>query len=77
MAVMQEAVTSPAPLGDIESAGWRRRISRGVLLPLGFAALATVGWEILCRMARISPLLLPPPSAVWAVLSENYAILFQ
>ena len=77
MAVLQEVVTSPGQLDDIGSAGWRRRVGRGVLLPLGFAALATIGWEILCRMARISPLLLPPPSAVWAVLSENYAILFQ
>src|SRR5262249_22275046 len=77
MAVLQEAVTSPGQLGDIGSAGWRRRVGRGVLLPLGFAALATVGWEVLCRTARISPLLLPPPSAGWAVLSENYAILLQ
>ena len=77
MAVLQEAATSPIRLGNIEPGGWWRRIGRGVLLPLGFAVLATVGWEILCRMARISPLLLPPPSAVWAVLSENYAILFQ
>ena len=76
MAALQEAVTSPVRLGDSEPGGWRRT-GRGVLLPLGFAALATVGWEILCRMTRISPLLLPPPSAVWTVLSENYEILFQ
>src|SRR6201990_1287287 len=76
MAALQEAVTSPVRLGDSEPGGWRRT-GRGVLLPLGFAALATVGWEFLCRMTRISPLLLPPPSAVWTVLSENYEILFQ
>ena len=76
MAALQEAATSPVRPGDSEPGGWRRT-GRGVLLPLGFAALATVGWEILCRMTRISPLLLPPPSAVWAVLSENYEILFQ
>src|SRR5690348_5070046 len=76
MAALQEAVTASARLVDLEPGGWRR-VGRGVLLPLGFAALATVGWEILCRMTRISPLLLPPPSAVWTVLSENYEILFQ
>src|ERR1700756_4803479 len=76
MAALPEAVTSPVRLGDSDPGGWRRT-GRGVLLPLGFAALATVGWEILCRMTRISPLLLPPPSAVRTVLSENYAILFQ
>src|SRR5277367_5644680 len=76
MAVLQEAVSSAVRLGDGEPGRWRR-IGRGVLLPLGFAVLATVAWEILCRVTRISPLLLPPPSAVWAVLSENYEILFQ
>ena len=76
MAVLQEAVSSAVRLGDGEPGG-RRRIGRGVLLPLGFAVLATVAWEILCRVTRISPLLLPPPSAVWTVLSENYEILFQ
>ena len=76
MAALQEAVTSPVRLGDSEPGGWRR-IGRGVLLPLGFALLATVAWEILCRVTRISLLLLPPPSAVWTVLSENYEILFQ
>src|SRR5271155_100346 len=76
MAVLQEAVSSPVRLGDGEPGGWRR-IGRGVLLPLSFSVLATVAWEILCRVTRISPLLLPPPSAVWTVLSENYEILFQ
>jgi NitT/TauT family transport system permease protein len=75
MAVLQHAAATPVQLRDSEPGGWR--IGRGGLLPLGFAALATVGWEILCRTARISPLLLPPPSAVWTVLSENYEILFQ
>jgi len=46
-------------------------------MPLGFAVLATLAWEWLCRGAGISPQLLPPPSAVWSVLSDNYAILFE
>jgi NitT/TauT family transport system permease protein len=76
MAVLQEAATAPARVGNGELGGWWR-IGRSVLLPLGFAVLATVAWEILCRLTRISPLLLPPPSAVWTVLSENSEILFQ
>jgi NitT/TauT family transport system permease protein len=76
MAALQEAAATPVRLGDSEPGGWWR-IGRGVLLPLGFAVLATIAWEILCRVARISPLLLPPPSAVWTVLSQNYEILFQ
>jgi NitT/TauT family transport system permease protein len=76
MAVLHEATTTPVRLGDTQPGGWRR-IGRSVLLPLGFAVLATAAWEILCRAARISPVLLPPPSAVWSVLSANSEILFQ
>ncbi len=36
-----------------------------------------VAWELFCRANRISPVLLPPPSAVWSVLSGNWEILFQ
>jgi len=46
-------------------------------MPLGFAVLTTLVWELLCRATSISPELLPPPSAVWRVLSQNYAILFE
>src|SRR3977135_4753680 len=76
MAALQEAAATPVGLGDDELGGWWC-IGRGVLLPLGFAVLAPIAWEILCRMARVSPLLLPPPSAVWTVLAENSEILFQ
>ena len=76
MAVLQEAAAPRVRLGDSEPGRWWR-IGRGVLLPVGFAVLATLAWELLCRVARISPALLPPPSAVWMVLSENYGILFE
>jgi hypothetical protein len=52
------------------------RLGRRVLLPLGCAVLLTLAWQVLCRIAAISPVLLPPPSSVWTVLSQNYAILF-
>ena len=55
----------------------RSRPSLQVLLPVGFAVLAIAGWEILCRSARISPLLLPAPLAVWSLLSGNWGILVQ
>ena len=76
MAILQEAVATPARLAGSDPDGWWR-IGRSVLLPVGFAMLATIAWEILCRATRISPLLLPPPSAVWTVLAENSEILFQ
>jgi NitT/TauT family transport system permease protein len=76
MAILQEAVATPARLAGSDPDGWWR-IGRSVLLPVGFAMLATIAWELLCRATRISPLLLPPPSAVWTVLAENSEILFQ
>ena len=76
MAALQEVAATPVHLDRGELGGWWR-IGRSVLLPLSFAVLVTVAWEILCRAARISPLLLPPPSAVWTVLAENSEILFQ
>jgi NitT/TauT family transport system permease protein len=76
MAALQEAAATPVRLADGEPSGWWR-FGRGVLLPLGFAVLTTLAWEILCRATRISPELLPPPSAVWAVLADNYEILLQ
>jgi NitT/TauT family transport system permease protein len=76
MAVLNEAAVTPVRVGGDRPGGWWR-LGRGVLLPLGFACLATVAWEILCRVTRISPVLLPPPSAVWNVLSENSEILLQ
>jgi NitT/TauT family transport system permease protein len=52
-----------------------RRMARTAGLPLGFALVSLVMWEIVCRVARISPELLPPPLAVWKVLTGNPQIL--
>ena len=71
MAMLQET-SAPARGG-----GWQYRLRRPILLPLGFALTVLVAWELLCRVSRVSPLLLPPPSAVWSVLSHNWEILFQ
>src|SRR5260221_6879982 len=58
-------------------AGERRTFARAVLLPIGFALAVGVGWELVCRLGKISPVLLAPPSAVWNVLATNYEILLQ
>jgi NitT/TauT family transport system permease protein len=52
------------------------RVLRLVLLPVGFALAAIAIWQILCQALHIPPVLLPPPSDVWTVLRDNYAILF-
>jgi NitT/TauT family transport system permease protein len=73
MALLEVTASAPVQFGSV-TVHWR--LGRVVGMPLGFVVLVTLGWEILCRTVRISPELLPPPSAVWRVLSENYAILF-
>jgi NitT/TauT family transport system permease protein len=75
MATVQDGASTPVRLADAERAGWQ--LGRTVGLPLGFAVLSVIAWEILCRVAKISPELLPPPSSVWNVLAGNPAILMQ
>src|SRR5580704_2822053 len=75
MALFQETSTAPIRLDTAEAAGWR--LGRVVGLPVGFAVLSVIAWEILCRVAKISPELLPPPSSVWKVLAGNPAILME
>jgi NitT/TauT family transport system permease protein len=76
MVVSQEIVGSLVGLGGRVAGGWQYCLGRLVLLPLLFALTVFVAWELFCRASRVSPLL-PPPSAVWSVLSENWGILFQ
>jgi NitT/TauT family transport system permease protein len=76
MAVFQDTAPSPARLGAPGIEVWRR-LGRLIGLPLGFAVLSIIGWEILCRAAKISPELLPAPSAVWNVLVGNPGILLE
>ena len=77
MAIFQEATSAPARLGGGAGGGWQYRFGGLVVLPLGFALAGLVAWELFCCASRISPVLLPPPSAVWSVLSDNWEILFQ
>jgi NitT/TauT family transport system permease protein len=63
--------------GAIEAGGGARGFTRTVLLPLGFAVLSIVAWELVCRVGKISPVLLAPPSAVWQVLASSWPILLQ
>ncbi|HKM69356.1 MAG TPA: ABC transporter permease [Stellaceae bacterium] len=77
MDIFQDITSSRVQPGGWGVAGWQYRLGRLGLLPLLFALAVLVAWEVFCRASRVSPLLLPPPSAVWSVLSENWEILFQ
>jgi NitT/TauT family transport system permease protein len=76
MAVLSDAATTSLRLGQASRESLRRFV-RSLGLPLGFAILSVVAWELLCRVAKISPDLLPPPSAVWDVLVGNPQILME
>jgi len=75
MTIAQNTVSLPGRFG----AGGETvlRFGRTIGLPVGFAVLSVVAWEILCRVAHISPELLPAPSAVWDVLTGNPRILIE
>jgi NitT/TauT family transport system permease protein len=77
MAIFQETTSSPVGVDGRGAGGRQYRLGRLALLPLSFAVMALLAWEFFCRASRILPLLLPPPSAVWSVLSNNWEILFQ
>ena len=76
MALLQDTASVRPTFGiAVDSAVWR--FGRTVGLPLGLALLALIGWELLCRFVKISPQLLPRPSAVWDVLTGNPGILID
>jgi NitT/TauT family transport system permease protein len=75
--MFQDTISSLVQLGGRGVGSAQYRLRRPVLLPLGFALAVLLAWELLCRASRVSPLLLPPPSAVWSVLSNNWGILLQ
>jgi NitT/TauT family transport system permease protein len=76
MAIVAEAPARALAFGPV-ALETLRRLARTVGLPLGFALVSLLAWEIICRVARISPELLPPPLAVWKVLTGNPQILID
>ena len=76
MAVVADAPARAISFGPVR-AETLRHLARTLGLPLGFALVSLIVWEIVCRLARISPELLPPPSAVWKVLAGNPQILME
>ncbi|MEP9379468.1 ABC transporter permease [Aquabacter sp. CN5-332] len=78
--------TSPMRPGDglgPKAAGamaaiWRRiALFQRVLLPLAVAVVFILIWEYGTKLAKVSPLLFAPPSAVWKSLELSFPILVQ
>jgi NitT/TauT family transport system permease protein len=76
MAVVAEAPARALAFGPV-GIETLRRLARIAGLPLGFTLVSLVAWEVICRVSRISPELLPPPLAVWKVLTGNPQILID
>ncbi|WP_348934435.1 ABC transporter permease [Aquabacter sp. CN5-332] len=57
---------------------WRRiALFQRVLLPLAVAVVFILIWEYGTKLAKVSPLLFAPPSAVWKSLELSFPILVQ
>lgn len=50
---------------------------RPIVLPILFAAVMLLAWQVLTVRLAISPMLLVPPTAVWAMLVRAMPILLQ
>ena len=77
MAILQVGAVAPPTVATGADSEHLAAFSRIMVLPLVFALVVLIAWELLCRVAQVSPALLPPPSAVWSVLSGNWEILYE
>ena len=77
MAILQVGAVAPPTVATGADSEHLAAFSRIMVLPLVFALVVLIAWELLCRVAQVSPTLLPPPSAVWSVLSGNWEILYE
>jgi NitT/TauT family transport system permease protein len=48
-----------------------------VLLPVGFALLALITWEVVVRWFKVPEAILPPPSAILEQVTQHYPILLK
>ena len=48
---------------------------RSIVLPLGFAALVLVGWQLAVTLGKIPPVILPSPLSITKYIVERYDIL--
>ena len=72
-------IDEPAPLqqGDGAPAPRLPRHVVNVLLPVGFALLALITWELVVRWAKVPEAILPPPSAIFDQIVQHHRILLK
>ena len=47
------------------------------LLPIGFALVALVAWEVVVRWAKVPEAILPPPSAIWDQIVQHHRLILK
>ena len=57
-------------------AGLLPETGTGLVIPLVFGIALLVAWEVVTRGANVPPVLLPPPSAIWARMSAEVPTLW-
>lgn len=57
-------------------AGQLPETGTGLVIPLVFGLALLVMWEVVTRGAQVPPVLLPPPSAIWARLTSEVPTLW-
>jgi NitT/TauT family transport system permease protein len=50
---------------------------RGILLPLGLAAIVLIGWQLAVTLGHIPPVILPSPVSITRYIIERYDILLM
>jgi len=50
---------------------------RRVLLPVGLAAIFVLAWELATTTFQVPAVIMPRPAAVWGVLKQHHALLFD
>ncbi|WP_338721970.1 ABC transporter permease [Devosia sp. XK-2] len=65
-----ERLSSAIRAGDLPETG------TGLVIPVVFGLALLVMWEVVTRGANVPPVLLPPPSAIWARLTSEVPTLW-
>jgi hypothetical protein len=61
-------------MAEAQPAWWHSRLGRQVILPFGFASLATLGWQALWPRGSDFAFIAGTALGAWTVLSENSEI---
>lgn len=74
----QLPMSQPAAVGSGPVVrGWVRDSIGSIVLPIGFAALILIVWQIVVVWAKVPAVILPAPSAIFDQLMEHWRLLLK